>query len=171
MKATQGEFSGVFSGTVDIGNIKIADPSSTAGGDALLTIQNGQNGIKRVQLTDSSASRFAQDIIIADDHDADKISLKQDGTAVIHTGINVGNNIILNGKSLFMNNNELTTTDDGVSYLFKSSVTLGTSVGPANLIVNGNANMNDVTVNEHLYFGSNVKITKVSNGVNIDVIK
>lgn len=171
MKATQGEFSGVFSGTVDIGNIKIADPSSTAGGDALLTIQNGQNGIKRVQLTDSSASRFAQDIIIADDHDADKISLKQDGTAVIGTGINVGNNVILNGKSLFMNNNELTTTDDGVSYLFKSSVTLGTSVSPANLIVNGNANMNDVTVNEHLYFGNNVKITKVSNGVNIDVIK
>lgn len=170
MKATQGEFSGVFSGTVDIGNIKIADPSSTAGGDALLTIQNGQNGIKRVQLTDSSASRFAQDIIIADDHDADKISLKQDGTAVIGTGINVGNNIIINGKSLIMNNNELTTTDDGVSYLFKSHVTLGTSVGPANLIVNGNANMNDVTVNEHLYFGSNVKITKVSNGVNIDVI-
>lgn len=171
MKATQGEFSGVFSGIVDIGNIKIADPSSTAGGDALLTIQNGQNGIKRVQLTDSSASRFAQDIIIADDHDADKISLKQDGTAVVGTGINVGNNVILNGKSLIMNNNELTTTDDGASYLFKSSITLGTSVGPANLIVNGNANMNDVTVNEHLYFGNNVKITKVSNGVNIDVIK
>lgn len=171
MKATQGEFSGVFSGTVDIGNIKIADPSSTAGGDALLTIQNGQNGIKRVQLTDTSVSRFAQDIIIADDHDADKISLKQDGTAVVGTGINVSNNVILNGKSLIMNNNELTTTDDGVSYLFKSSVILGTSVGPANLIVNGNANMNDVTVNEHLYFGGNVKITKVSNGVNIDVIK
>lgn len=171
MKATQGEFSGVFSGTVDIGNIKIADPSSTAGGDALLTIQNGQNGIKRIQLTDTSASRFAQDIIIADDHDADKISLKQDGTAVIDTGINVSNNVILNGKSLIMNNNELTTTDDGVSYLFKSNVTLGTSVGSANLIVNGNANMNDVTVNEHLYFGNNVKITKVSNGVNIDVIK
>jgi hypothetical protein len=171
MKATQGEFSGVFSGTVDIGNIKIADPSSTAGGDALLTIQNGQNGIKRIQLTDTSASRFAQDIIIADDHDADKISLKQDGTAVIGTGINVANNVILNGKSLIMNNNELTTTDDGASYLFKSNVTLGTSVGPANLIVNGNSNMNDVTVNEHLYFGSNVKITKVSNGVNIDVIK
>lgn len=171
MKATQGEFSGVFSGIVDIGNIKIADPSSTAGGDALLTIQNGQNGIKRVQLTDTSASRFAQDIIIADNHDADKISLKQDGTAVIGTGINVGNNVILNGKSLIMNNNELTTTDDGASYLFKSNVTLGTSVGPANLIVNGNANMNDVTVNEHLYFGNNVKITKVSNGVNIDVIK
>lgn len=171
MNATHGKFSGVFSGTVDIGNIKIADPSSTAGGDALLTIQNGQNGIKRVQLTDSSASRFAQDIIIADDHDADKISLKQDGTAVVGTGINVANNVILNSKSLIMNNNELTTTDDGVSYLFKSNVTLGTSVGPANLIVNGNANMNDVTVNEHLYFGNNVKITKVSNGVNIDVIK
>lgn len=171
MKATQGEFSGVFSGTVDIGNIKIADPSSTAGGDALLTIQNGQNGIKRIQLTDTSASRFAQDIIIADDHDTDKISLKQDGTAVIGTGINVANNVILNSKSLIMNNNELTTTDDGASYLFKSSVTLGTSVDPANLIVNGNANMNDVIVNEHLYFGSNVKITKVSNGVNIDVIK
>ena len=171
MKATQGEFSGVFSGTVDIGNIKIADPSSTAGGDALLTIQNGQNGIKRVQLTDTSASRFAQDIIIADDHDADKISLKQDGTAVIGTSINVSNNVILNGKSLIMNNNELTTTDDGASYLFKSNVTLGTSVGPANLIVNGNANMNDITVNEYLYFGNNVKITKVSNGVNIDVIK
>lgn len=171
MKATQGEFSGVFSGIVDIGNIKIADPSSTAGGDALLTIQNGQNGIKRVQLTDTSASRFAQDIIIADDHDADKISLKQDGTAVIGTSINVDNNVILNSKSLIMNNNELTTTDDGASYLFKSNVTLGTSVGPANLIVNGNANMNDVIVNEHLYFGNNVKITKVSNGVNIDVIK
>ena len=171
MNATQGNFSGVFSGTVDIGNIKIADPSSTAGGDALLTIQNGQNGIKRVQLTDTSASRFAQDIIIEDGHDADKISLKQDGTAVIGTGINVGNNVALNGKSLIMNNNELTTTDDGKSYLFKSNVTLGTSIGPANLIVNGNANMNDVTVNEHLYFGSNVKITKVSNGVNIDVIK
>lgn len=171
MKATQGEFSGVFSGIVDIGNIKISDPSSTAGGDALLTIQNGQNGIKRVQLTDSSASRFAQDIIVADDHDANKISLKQDGTAVVGTGINVANNVILNGKSLIMNNNELTTTDDGVSYLFKSNVTLGTSVGSANLIVNGNANMNDVIVNEHLYFGSNVKITKVSNGVNIDVIK
>lgn len=171
IKATQGEYSGLWTGDIKIGNISIIDPSSSAGNDALLTIQNGQNGIKRVQLTDSSASRFAQDIIIADDHDADKISLKQDGTAVIRTGINVGNNVILNGKSLFMNNNELTTTDDGVSYLFKSHVTLGTSVTPANLIVNGNANMNDVTVNEHLYFGSNVKITKVSNGVNIDVIK
>lgn len=171
MKATQGEFSGVFSGTVDIGNIKIADPSSTAGGDALLTIQNGQNGIKRVQLTDSSASRFAQDIIIADDHDVDKISLKQDGTAVIRTGINVGDNVILNSKSLFMNSNELTTIDDGASFLFKSHVTLGTSVGPANLIVHGNADANDITINEHLYFGSNVKITKVSNGVNIDVIE
>lgn len=171
MKATQGEFSGVFSGTVDIGNIKIADPSSTAGGDALLTIQNGQNGIKRVQLTDTSASRFAQDIIIADDHDADKISLKQDGTAVISTGINVGNNVILNSKSLFMNNNELTTIDGGTSFLFKSHVTLGTYVAPANLIVHGSADMNDVTVNEHLYFGSNVKITKVSNGVNIDVVE
>lgn len=169
-KATQGEYSGLWTGDIKIGNISIIDPSSSAGNDALLTIQNGQNGIKRVQLTDSSASRFAQDIIIADDHDADKISLKQDGTAVIGTGINVANNIIINGKSLFMNNNELTTTDDGVSYLFKSHVTLGTSVGPANLIVNGDANMNDVTVNEHLYFGSNVKITKVSNGVNIDVI-
>lgn len=170
-KATQGEYSGLWTGDIKIGNISIIDPSSSAGNDALLTIQNGQNGIKRVQLTDSSASRFAQDIIIADDHDADKISLKQDGTAVIRTGINVGNNVILNGKSLFMNNNELTTIDDGASFLFKSHVTLGTSVGPANLIVNGNANMNDVTVNEHLYFGSNVKITKVSNGVNIDVIK
>ena len=175
MKATQGEFSGVFSGTVDIGNIKIADPSSTAGNDALLTIQNGSNGIKRVQLTDSNSSIFAQDLIISNNTYSPMVTLKQDGTALFDRGINIGdskdnaNNVILNKTSLIISNKELTTTSTG--FLINSNLDVGSSNDIAHLTVHGDTISDSITLTNELNFGGVVKFTTTSNGINIDFVE
>ena len=168
MKATQGEFSGVFSGTVDIGNIKIQDPSATAGGDALLTIQNGQDGIKKVQLTDLSTSTFAQDIVIANNTYSPMITLKQDGSGLFSRGINVADSVILNSSSLTMDNKILTTGTNG--FIVQTGLDVGTAEHGSNLTVHGNMTSEDVQVNNVLRFGSVIKFTTVSNGLNIDYI-
>lgn len=168
MKATQGEFSGVFSGTIDIGNIKIQDPSATAGGDALLTIQNGQDGIKRVQLTDLSTSTFAQDIVIANNTYSPMITLKQDGSGLFSRGINVADSVILNSSSLTMDNKILTTGTNG--FIVQTGLDVGTAEHGSNLTVHGNMTSEDVQVNNVLRFGSVIKFTTVSNGLNIDYI-
>ena len=171
MKATQGEFSGVFSGTVDIGNIKIVDPSSTSGGDALLTIQNGSDGIKRVQLTDGGSSIFSQDIIISTNTTAytPMITLKNDGSAVFKKGINIGDKVTLNSSSLFINNKELTTSTTG--FLMNVALDVGSNKQSANLTVHGNTISDNITLSNELNFGGIVKFTKMSNGINIDFIK
>lgn len=170
MKATQGEFSGVFSGTVDIGNIKIADPSSTAGNDALLTIQNGSNGIKRVQLTDNASSSFAQDIIVTNNTYSTVISLKQDGSAYFSRGINIADKTTLNSSSLIINNNTLTTTSNGSGFLFTNNLDIGTANKSASLNIHGDISTDNITIDNTLYFGNVLKFMKNANGINIDFI-
>ena len=41
IKATKGTYSGIWTGDIKVGNISIVDPSSSAGGDAIVTIQDG----------------------------------------------------------------------------------------------------------------------------------
>lgn len=175
MKATQGEFSGVFSGTVDIGNIRIIDPSSSSGGDALLTIQDGGSGIKRVQLTDSNSSIFAQDLIISNNTYSPMVTLKQDGTALFDRGINIGDskdnsdNVILNKTSLIISNKELTTTSTG--FLINSNLDVGSSNDIAHLTVHGDTISDSMTLSNELNFGGVVKFTTTSNGINIDFVE
>lgn len=175
MKATQGEFSGVFSGTVDIGNIRIVDHSSASGGDALLTIQDGGSGLKRIQLTDGSSSIFAQDLIISNNTYSPMVTLKQDGTALFDRGINIGDskdnskNVILNKTSLIISNKELTTTSTG--FLINSNLDVGSSNNIARLTVHGDTISDSMTLANELNFGGVVKFTKISNGINIDFVK
>lgn len=170
IKATQGEYSGLWTGDIKIGNISIVDPSSQSGNDALVTIQNGANGIKRVQLTDNTSSSFAQDIIITNNTYSPMISLKQDGSAYYSKGINIADKITLNSTSLIINNKTLTTTSNGSGFLFNNELNVGTANQSANLIVHGNTLTDNITVDNTLYFGNVLKFTKNANGINIDFI-
>lgn len=170
IKATQGEYSGLWTGDIKIGNISIVDPSASSGNDALLTIQNGANGVKRVQLTDSTSSSFAQDIIITNNTYSPMISLKQDGSAYYSKGINIADKTTLNSTSLIINNKTLTTTSNGSGFLFNNELNVGTANQSANLIVHGNTLTDNITVDNTLYFGNILKFTKNANGINIDFI-
>lgn len=170
IKATQGEYSGLWTGDIKIGNISIVDPSSQSGNDALVTIQNGANGIKRVQLTDNTSSSFAQDIIITNNTYSPMISLKQDGSAYYSKGINIADKTTLNSIGLIINNKTLTTTSNGSGFLFNNELNVGTANQSANLIVHGNTLTDNITVDNTLYFGNVLKFTKNANGINIDFI-
>lgn len=170
IRATQGEYSGLWTGDIKIGNISIIDPSASAGNDALLTIQNGSDGVKRVQLTDNTSSSFAQDIIITNNTYSPMISLKQDGSAYYSQGINIADKTTLNSTSLIINNKTLTTTSNGSGFLFNNELNVGTANQSANLIVHGNVSTDNITVDSTLYFGDVLKFTKNANGINIDFI-
>lgn len=170
IRATQGEYSGLWTGDIKIGNISIVDPSSQSGNDALVTIQNGANGIKRVQLTDNTSSSFAQDIIITNNTYSPMISLKQDGSAYYSKGINIADKTTLNSTSLIINNKTLTTTSNGSGFLFNNELNVGSANQSANLIVHGNVSTDNITVDSTLYFGDVLKFTKNANGINIDFI-
>lgn len=173
IKATQGNFSGVFSGTVDIGNIKIADPSATAGGDALLTIQNGNNGIKKVQLKDTEYSSFAQNLIVSDNAYNTMIELGQNGYGTFKGGINVNNKIYLEGSHLTINGNELTTNSYG--FLLNSpQVDVGTVNNTSVLNVYGQSNVNgELKVTKLINYNDTVVATIIagsSGGIDWDFV-
>ena len=173
IKATQGNFSGVFSGTVDIGNIKITDPSATAGGDALLTIQNGNNGIKRVQLRDTDSSAFAQNLIVSDNAYNTMIELGQNGYGTFKGGINVNNKIYLEGSHLTINGNELTTNSYG--FLLNSpQVDVGTVNNTSVLNVYGQSNVNgELKVTKLINYNDTVVATIIagsSGGIDLDFV-
>ena len=168
MLAQKGSFSGVFTGDIKIGNISISDPSSTSGGDALLTIQNGQNGVKVVQLKDSDCSDFAQEIHITDNFYNEKISLQQDGVGLFSGGIAIGTNTSLNSSRLILNKNELTTDDTG--YIFKSpQVSVGTSIQDSSLKVYGDTCLNGmVQIKRVINFNDVVECTVSANGIDFN---
>ena len=173
IKATQGNFSGVFSGTVDIGNIKITDPSATAGGDALLTIQNGNNGIKKVQLKDTEYSSFAQNLIVSDNAYNTMIELGQNGYGTFKGGINVNNKIYLEGSHLTINGNELTTNSYG--FLLNSpQVDVGTVNNTSVLNVYGQSNVNgELKVTKLINYNDTVVATIIagsSGGIDWDFV-
>lgn len=168
MLAQKGSFSGVFTGDIKIGNIAILDPSSTSGGDALLTIQNGQNGVKVVQLKDSDCSDFAQEIHITDNFYNSKISLQQDGVGLFTSGIAIGDNTTLNDSRLILNKNELASDEDG--YVFKSpQVSVGSSVQDSSLKVYGNTLLNGVLqIERTINFNDVVECTVSKNGIDFN---
>ena len=170
IKATQGEFGGVFSGTVEIGNITILDPSKTSGNDALLTIQNGQNGVKRVQLTDTNSSSFAQSLIVTDNSYNTMIELGQNGYGLFSGGINIGNNIKLEGSHLAINGYELTTNSSG--FLFNATqIDVGTVNNTSTLNVYGNVYITEsARIANSLKFGDMVKATINTSGVDFDFV-
>lgn len=168
MLAQKGSFSGVFTGDIKIGNISISDASSTSGGDALLTIQNGQNGVKVVQLRDSDHSDFAQEIHITDNFYNEKISLQQDGVGLFTSGIAIGNNTTLNDSRLILNKNELASNEYG--YIFKSpEVSVGSSIQDSLLNVYGDTILNGVLhIERTINFNDVVECTVSANGIDFN---
>lgn len=168
MVAQKGSFSGVFTGDIKIGNISILDPSSNSGGDALLTIQNGQNGVKVVQLKDSDCSDFAQEIHITDNFYNEKISLQQDGVGLFSGGIAIGDNTTLNDSRLILNKNELASDEDG--YIFKSpQVSIGTTIQDSLLKVYGDTLLNGVLqIERTINFNNVVECTVSANGIDFN---
>ena len=168
MLAQKGSFSGVFTGDIKIGNISISDASSTSGGDALLTIQNGQNGVKVVQLRDSDHSDFAQEIHITDNFYNEKISLQQDGVGLFTSGIAIGDNTTLNDSRLILNKNELASNEYG--YIFKSpEVSIGSSIQDSLLNVYGDTILNGVLhIERTINFNDVVECTVSANGIDFN---
>ena len=171
LKATKGNYSGLWTGDIKVGNISISDAHKDAGDDALLMIQNGESGVKRVQLTDKNSSSFAQDVIITNNTYTPMISLKQDGSATYKKSITVADKTILDEDGITLNKeNLLTTTPDGSGFLFTRNVDIGTANQSAKLNVHGDISTDNITVNNTLYFGNVLQITKNANGINIDFI-
>lgn len=170
IRATQGEYSGLWTGDIRIGNISIVDPSSQAGNDAILTIQNGDNGVRKVQLTDGVASMFAQDLIVANNTYSSMITLKQDGSAYFSKGLNIADKMTLNSDGLILDNKTLTTTSDGSGFLFNNDLHVGSAKSAAHLTVHGDVSADNVKIDDTLYFGNIIKFTKNANGINIDFI-
>ena len=172
VKATRGEFGGVFSGTVEIGNITIEDPSKTAGGDALLTIQNGQNGVKRIQLKDAESSTFAQNIIISDNQYNSKITLNQDGSGTFSSGVYIGDSSTsLLPNQLNLKGNIL-SSETGGFYFDSSQVSIGTTSHNSLLNVRGNIQSSgNISLDGTLSFGDVVTFKPLSNGLDINVLK
>lgn len=171
MIAQKGSFSGVFTGDIKIGNISISDPSPTSGRDALLTIQNGQNGVKVVQLRDSDHSDFAQEIHITDNFYNEKISLQQDGVGLFTSGIAIGDNTTLNDSRLILNKNELASNEYG--YIFKSpEVSVGSSIQDSLLNVYGDTILNGVLhIERTINFNDVVECTVSANGIDFNFKK
>ena len=97
----------------------------SGGNDAILTIQNGQNGIKNVQLTDGDASSFMQNINILDNAGNNKITLGQDGYILATDSLVVGDDnktsieegaISIGNIKLVDNSNSLNVSAVGVSF-------------------------------------------------------
>lgn len=172
MKSTMGEFGGIFTGDIQIGNISIIDPNNSSGDDAILTIQNGDNGIKRVQLRDTENSSFSQNIIITSNAGHEKITLGQDGYGNFANGITVGTS----GSTI---TSKLTSS---VLYLGDHRISAGTAlnavtpqfvVGSATLdsqlFVYGDANIRgDLKVEKSISFNDVIECTIHSRGIDFD---
>lgn len=169
MKATKGTFSGVFTGDIEIGNISIIDPSSSSGNDAILTIQNGDNGVKRVQLRDTNYSSFAQDIWITDDFENSTIQLSQNGyidaiggvitqdNSLTGDGLNIGGATI-SGDSTNMN-------------IISTLVNVGTYNSDSNLKVFGGVTVEkDTKLNKDLLFGNIMIASHHDDGIDFNFI-
>lgn len=169
VEAVKGKFSGTLSGRLDIGNISIVDPNEFAGGDALLTVQNGDNGIKVVQIRDTDSSSFAQNIEITDTFYHKQITLKKDGYGIFNGGVTTGSTEITSNK-IALNNFELSSDDNG--YVFKSpQVSIGTKNQTGNLNVYGDVTVdNAVKIKKEINFGDKVVCTVSENGIDFNFI-
>lgn len=168
IKTTKGEFGGVFTGDIRIGNITITDPSNVTGNDALLTIQHGDTGVHRVQLRDTDASSFAQDIIITDNFENSRIQLKQEGT-IIANHYSAGNSW-MNADGLSIQGSLLTGTSTSMT-IISNSFNVGTIGAESDLNVWGNATINSNSkFNGEMHFSDVVVVATVNDGLNFDFI-
>ena len=174
MKVKYGEFGGVFSGDVKIGNITITDPSDVSGNDAILTIQHGGNGIKRVQLRDTTVSNFAQEVRISDNQYNQMIALQQNGYGIFATGVKVGDsatNSLLNEDSLTLNGSIIDGSTNNVIKILPTRLDVGSTSLKTTLDVYGDTTMkSDLTIEGEMMIGTKLKISSVSKGVDIDFV-
>lgn len=175
MKATLGEFGGVFTGDIQIGNISIIDPSSSSGGDAILTIQNGDSSIKRVQLRDTGSSDFAQNIKITNNTYSTMITLGQDGYGVFNGGITAGSGTVkstLAKDTITLNGSIIDGSTANTINILPTSLNIGSLNQKTGLTVYGSSVFKeDVTFDGDVMLGSKFKITTLSNGIDIDFIE
>ena len=176
MKATKGTFGGVFTGDIQIGNISIVDPSSSNGNDALVTISNGNNGIKAVQLTDTNQSSFAQNISITDNFYNENIRLTQGGSINASSRLSIGNvddsqgeRSILTPSYLQFNGGTISSSNEKLIVNRANEFDVGSISSSTDLIVYGNANIRNVLkVFKEVNFGDVVKCTIASNGLDFN---
>ena len=174
VKFETGEFGGVFTGDIEIGNISIIDPSKHSGNDALLTIQNGNNGVKRVQLRDSSSSDFAQNIIITDNFYNEVITLGQNGQAHLSSGLNIGSDetySVLSPTRLTLNGVVIDAATSDTLKMLPTTINVGSTSKKTKLNVYGATTLNDdLTVNGDIMISDKLKITTTSSGVDIEFV-
>lgn len=158
IKATKGNYSGLWTGDIKIGNISIIDPNETTGNDALLTIRDGDNGIVRVELTDTSESKFAQSIVITDNADNRNIELNQDGLIQTNGGIRViGDDsfVSIERDVVSINDSDIVGNEDGL-FLVSNVVYVGDASTNTNLTVLG-----DISTNNKVNVGREVNYDNV----------
>lgn len=174
IKATKGQYSGLWTGDIQIGNISIIDPSSNSGNDAIVTIQNGGNGVKRVQLRDTNQSDFAQNINITDNYYNTRILLGQDGVGTFVGGVVVGNatnKITLNSTSININNSILNASN-GVMRVLSDAFKIGSASESTDVEIWGKTTLqNDLVALGDINIGNKLKVNVKSNGVDIDFVE
>lgn len=164
--SNKGEYSGLWTGDIRVGNISIIDSSESSGNDANLTIRNGQDGIKKVQLSDSNSSMFAQDLIISSNAYSPTITLKQNGGGVFTNDIVYGKSIIGNGV-ISLNGQQIKGNKSSIE--LSTNIEIGNPNLASDLTVYGNIYAKDsLTVMNQLLFGNIVKCTIHTNGLDFD---
>lgn len=145
VEATEGTYSGVWTGDIRVGNISIVDPSSISGGDAAFTIQDGQNGTKVVELTDADYSSFRQTLHIDNAYGDTMVSLSQGGSIVANTSITVGttHKTIIDDDSISINGGTLTSNGSTLT-IGASNIDIGNTNSTTPIDMNGNTTVNGV---------------------------
>lgn len=175
MVSTKGTFSGVFTGEIEIGNISIIDPSKYSGNDAIVTIQNGDNGINRVQLRDTESSDFAQSIKITDNFYNESITLGQDGYGLFTSGVKVGDDdiqSILTEDTLTLNGSVIDGSTANTISMLPTTLNVGSASLATALNVYGETTLkNNLTVEGEIMIGDKIKIIPKSNGMDMEFIE
>lgn len=145
VEATEGTYSGVWTGDIRVGNISIVDPSSISGGDAVFTIQDGQNGTKVVELTDTDYSSFRQTLHIDNAYGDTMVSLSQGGSIVANTSISVGttHKTIIDDDSITINGGTFTSNGTTLT-IGASNIDIGNTNSTTPIDMNGNTTVNGI---------------------------
>lgn len=170
VEATQGTYSGVWTGDIRVGNISIVDPSQTSGGDAVLTIRNGQNGINNVELTDTDHSTFRQSVHISDNANNTIISLNQNGSIIANNSLTVGTTrkVIIDDDSININGSTLSNTGTKLS-ISAPAIDIGSSSSTTPIGINGNASvMGILRVVGEISFNDVIICKTSSNGIDFN---
>lgn len=167
--ATKGIYSGLWTGEIKVGNISILDPSEVTGNDAIVTIQNGNNGVKRVQLRDTDVSSFAQDIDITNNTGTSMIRLNQNGTSVF-TGMLQGTT----GRfmdELFIGSNVKLYSNSTETLYSTGNLYVGDTENKRNLTVGGNINaLQNITVGKEISFNDIISCEISPNGIDFNFV-